>query len=235
MTALATTLRRLPEHINVRRGPSLIELFDYNRLQGLLPKPEFTFELTDPSDALDFLFHGGKDFWTTRTEEVLQGQILYCEPQDNFGRMWQIKVRFSVAFNENEDGVFSLFNQEVETLIDYSVSSRTGKPHDKHFTRKFMRWLEPAGGVPGGLYFNGRQVARIAEPKQPNEALLRSPIEELELGVRNYNALKRIGVETIGDLVDKTEYSLATIPNLGKASIDEVKTALKKHGFTLKK
>src|SRR5919206_260829 len=39
------------------------------------------------------------------------------------------------------------------------------------------------------------------------------PIEELELGVRSYNCLKRVGIETIGDLVTKTETELAAIPN----------------------
>src|SRR4029077_7395211 len=42
------------------------------------------------------------------------------------------------------------------------------------------------------------------------------PIEELELGVRSYNCLKRVGIETIGDLVTKTEHELASIPNFGK-------------------
>ena len=49
------------------------------------------------------------------------------------------------------------------------------------------------------------------------------PIEELELGVRSYNCLKRVGIETIGDLVSKTESELAAIPNFGKKSIEEVK------------
>jgi DNA-directed RNA polymerase subunit alpha len=49
------------------------------------------------------------------------------------------------------------------------------------------------------------------------------PIEELELGVRSYNCLKRVGIETIGDLVMKTENELAAIPNFGKKSIEEVK------------
>ena len=43
------------------------------------------------------------------------------------------------------------------------------------------------------------------------------PIEELELGVRSYNCLKRVGIETIGDLVSKTEGELAAIPNFGRS------------------
>jgi len=60
------------------------------------------------------------------------------------------------------------------------------------------------------------------------------PIEELELGVRSYNCLKRVGIETIGDLVMKTENELAAIPNFGKKSIEEVKETLAQHGLSLR-
>jgi DNA-directed RNA polymerase subunit alpha len=60
------------------------------------------------------------------------------------------------------------------------------------------------------------------------------PIEELELGVRSYNCLKRVGIETIGDLVTKTENELAAIPNFGKKSIEEVKETLAQHGLRLR-
>jgi DNA-directed RNA polymerase subunit alpha len=60
------------------------------------------------------------------------------------------------------------------------------------------------------------------------------PIEELELGVRSYNCLKRVGIETIGDLVTKTESELAAIPNFGKKSIEEVRETLATHGLELR-
>ena len=60
------------------------------------------------------------------------------------------------------------------------------------------------------------------------------PIEELELGVRSYNCLKRVGIETIGDLVSKTENELASIPNFGRKSIEEVKETLQTHGLNLR-
>ncbi len=60
------------------------------------------------------------------------------------------------------------------------------------------------------------------------------PIEELELGVRSYNCLKRVGIETIGDLVAKSETELAAIPNFGKKSIEEVRETLLAHGLNLR-
>ena len=59
-------------------------------------------------------------------------------------------------------------------------------------------------------------------------------IEELELGVRSYNCLKRVGVETIGDLISKSEDDLAAIPNFGKKSVEEVKENLARHGLGLR-
>jgi DNA-directed RNA polymerase subunit alpha len=59
-------------------------------------------------------------------------------------------------------------------------------------------------------------------------------IEELELGVRSYNCLKRVGVETIGDLISKSDSELSAIPNFGRKSIEEVKENLAAHGLSLR-
>jgi len=59
-------------------------------------------------------------------------------------------------------------------------------------------------------------------------------IEELELGVRSYNCLKREGIQTVGDLISKTEAELLNIPNFGKKSIDEVKEKITGRGLTLR-
>src|SRR5579864_4004248 len=80
-------------------------------------------------------------------------------------------------------------------------------------------------GVPAGA---GGGPAR-----QPN-ALDDILIEELELGVRSYNCLKRAGIQTVGDLVSKSESELAAIPNFGKKSIDEVIETLHARGLGLR-
>jgi DNA-directed RNA polymerase subunit alpha len=76
--------------------------------------------------------------------------------------------------------------------------------------------LTPAGGRAGG---------------SPMDDIL---IEELELGVRSYNCLKRAGIQTVGDLVSKSEGELAAIPNFGKKSIDEVIETLSQRGLALR-
>ncbi len=59
-------------------------------------------------------------------------------------------------------------------------------------------------------------------------------IEELELGVRSYNCLKREGVETVGDLMARSEAELLNIPNFGRKSIDEVRERLAERGLKLR-
>jgi DNA-directed RNA polymerase subunit alpha len=86
--------------------------------------------------------------------------------------------------------------------------------------------LEPglAGAGPGAGAGGGRQ------PNAMDEIL----IEELELGVRSYNCLKRAGIQTVGDLVSKSEGELNAIPNFGKKSIDEVIETLHARGLSLR-
>jgi DNA-directed RNA polymerase subunit alpha len=79
-------------------------------------------------------------------------------------------------------------------------------------------------------------LGALAEPAQGPSAdgMDDILIEELELGVRSYNCLKRAGVQTIGDLVQKSESELSAIPNFGRKSIEEVKETLRVRGLNLR-
>ena len=59
-------------------------------------------------------------------------------------------------------------------------------------------------------------------------------IEELNLSVRSYNCLKREGINTVGDVVQKSESELMDIRNFGQKSIDEVKVKLEELGLGLR-
>jgi len=59
-------------------------------------------------------------------------------------------------------------------------------------------------------------------------------VEDLNLSVRSYNCLKREGINTVGDLVQKSEAELMDIRNFGQKSIDEVKAKLDELGLTLR-
>ena len=89
------------------------------------------------------------------------------------------------------------------------------RPH-RGAARRRRRGALDAG--PGG----GRRRRRRRRRGRPANAMDDILIEELELGVRSYNCLKRAGIQTVGDLVSKSEAELNAIPNFGKKSIDEV-------------
>ena len=59
-------------------------------------------------------------------------------------------------------------------------------------------------------------------------------IDELELSVRSYNCLKRIGVETIQDLINKTPIELFHARNMGRKSYEEIVSTLAALGYHLK-
>ncbi len=80
--------------------------------------------------------------------------------------------------------------------------------------------------VEGIVADNGAPVATGGE----NDIL----IDELELSVRSYNCLKRAGIETIGQLLAKSESELAAIPNFGSKSIEEVIENLEGRGHHLR-
>ncbi len=61
-----------------------------------------------------------------------------------------------------------------------------------------------------------------------------TPIEQLDFTVRSYNCLKREGINTIGELLGRSEADLMDIRNFGQKSIDEVKAKMVSLGMTLK-
>ncbi len=94
--------------------------------------------------------------------------------------------------------------------------------------------IEELRAGPGGALDAG-QVAGVNGAGAPAQGPMHDIlIEELELGVRSYNCLKRAGIQTVGDLISKSEGELAAIPNFGKKSIDEVIETLNARGLALR-
>jgi DNA-directed RNA polymerase subunit alpha len=58
-------------------------------------------------------------------------------------------------------------------------------------------------------------------------------VEELELSVRSYNCLKNANIQTIGELVQKTEAEMLRTKNFGRKSLNEIKEILANMGLSL--
>jgi len=77
----------------------------------------------------------------------------------------------------------------------------------------------------------------VTETSQPeiSGTNLEMSIDDLDLSVRSYNCLKRAGVNTVSDLVSKTEDEMMKVRNLGRKSLEEVVQKLESMGLSLKK
>ena len=74
----------------------------------------------------------------------------------------------------------------------------------------------------------------VEKNDQGKEKALEMTIEELDLSVRSFNCLKRANINTVEDLINKTEDEMMKVRNLGRKSLDEVIDKLQKLGFSLR-
>ncbi len=62
----------------------------------------------------------------------------------------------------------------------------------------------------------------VEKPEEKKDKVLETTIEELDLSVRSFNCLKRAGINTVADLVSKSETEMMRVRNLGRKSLEEV-------------
>jgi DNA-directed RNA polymerase subunit alpha len=73
------------------------------------------------------------------------------------------------------------------------------------------------------------------EDENNKERILEMTIEEMDLSVRSYNCLKRAGINTVEELIRKTDEEMMKVRNLGKKSLEEVQNKLSELGLRLRK
>lgn len=75
----------------------------------------------------------------------------------------------------------------------------------------------------------------VEKEETKKEKVLEMTVEELDLSVRSYNCLKRAGINTVEDLINRTEEDMMKVRNLGRKSLEEVVQKLNALGLSLKK
>lgn len=75
----------------------------------------------------------------------------------------------------------------------------------------------------------------VEKEEESMDRLMEMTVEELDLSVRSYNCLKRAGINTVDELVRKTEEDLMKVRNLGKKSLAEITEKLVELGLSLRK
>ena len=75
----------------------------------------------------------------------------------------------------------------------------------------------------------------VISGESPKEKVLEMTIEDLDLSVRSFNCLKRAGIDTVSDLVSRSEDEMIKVRNLGKKSLEEVTQKLQSLGLGLRR
>ena len=80
-----------------------------------------------------------------------------------------------------------------------------------------------------------QDVEVIAESKvETTNKFQNMTIDDLELSVRSNNCLKRAGIQTVEELIQKTEEDMMKVRNLGKKSLKEIKEVIASYGLSFK-
>ena len=80
----------------------------------------------------------------------------------------------------------------------------------------------------------GNAEIMVVKDDNSKEKALEMTIEELDLSVRSFNCLKRAGINTVEDLINKSEEDMMKVRNLGRKSLEEVIAKLDSLNFTLR-
>ncbi len=137
------------------------------------------------------------------------------------------RVAFTVEPTRVEQSTnFDRLVLDIET--DGSISPREALASAGDTLRSLVALVADMSDVPMGLELGDVGVTGSGSPD------LDLPIEELDLSERPRNCLKRAQINTVGELVTKTEDDLLAITNFGQKSLDEVLQKLDERGLALR-
>ncbi len=137
------------------------------------------------------------------------------------------RVAFDVEPTRVEQSTeFDRLVLDIET--DGSISPRDALASAGDTLRSLVGLVADMSEEPQGLELGELQVTSAGSPD------LDLPIEDLDLSERPRNCLKRAQVNSVGELVQKTEDDLLAITNFGQKSLDEVIAKLDERGLSLR-
>lgn len=139
-----------------------------------------------------------------------------------------LKVNYTVE-NTRVGQITDFDKLSIETWTDGTISAKEAvslgaKILNEHLNL-FIELSEEAGNT----------EVMVVKSDDGKGKTLEMTIEELDLSVRSFNCLKRAGINTVEDLINKTEEDMMKVRNLGRKSLDEVVAKLESLGFTLHK
>ncbi len=204
----------------------------------------------------------GADISTFGKADIKNADHVICHLDEGATLEMTLYVRTSRGFisaEENYNGdlpigtIFLDSNHSPVKKIKYEIdNTRVGQKTD-YEKLDFKVWtnggVKPEDAIAYGakilkeyfspfLNFDEDAITPAEEEKEEEEKPLENPnlhrsVNELELSVRSINCLQNAKIDTIGDLVQKTEAEMLKTKNFGRKSLQEIKTVLASMGLTL--
>ena len=142
------------------------------------------------------------------------------------------RVKFAVT-DTRVGNVTNFDKLTIEVWTDGSVRPDEGIAKAAGIMVNYLKLFQisPSGGEP---VETGELPVEPVEPASGPDKILTMPIDDLDLSVRSHNCLKRAGINTVYELVQKTEDEMMKVRNLGRKSLEEVKKKMGELGLSLR-
>ncbi len=194
-------------------------------------------EILDPDMHIATLGEGGKLFMeitldkgrgyvSAEMNKQLMAPVIGVIPVDS---IYTPVVKVNYTVEDTRVGQITDFNKL--TLEVWTNGTISAKEAVSLAAKILMEHLDLFVDLSGDMYAGSSIMVKKEDNKK--DGLLEMTIEELDLSVRSFNCLKRAGINTVGDLINKSEEDMMKVRNLGRKSLEEVVNKLASLGFAL--
>ena len=184
---------------------------------------------------MELTFTAGRGYVSQDRNKQLQTQILGTAASAPIGTIYTDSI-YTPVYNVN----YTVDNTRVGNVTDYDKLTleilTNGTISAKEAISLGAKILNEHLNLFVELSDEAKKESILVEREETiKEKVLEMTIEELDMSVRSFNCLKRAGIDTVEDLISRTEDDMIKVRNLGKKSLEEVIQKLHSLGLELKR
>jgi len=209
-------------------------------------KPDSDIEILNPEHHIatvgendrfymELTFASGRGYVSQEKNKQLHTQILGTAASAPIGTIYTDSI-YTPVYNVN----YTVDNTRVGNITDYDKLTLEVLTNGTISAREGVSLAAKILNEHLNLFVDLSDEAKKAEimverEETIKEKVLEMTIEELDMSVRSFNCLKRAGIDTVEDLIARTEEDMIKVRNLGKKSLEEVIQKLHSLGLELRK
>ena len=184
---------------------------------------------------MELTFASGRGYVSQERNKQLHTQILGATTSAPIGTIYTDSI-YTPVYNVN----YTVDNTRVGNITDYDKLTleilTNGTISAKEAISLGAKILNEHLNLFVDLSDEAKKAEIMVEREETiKEKVLEMTIEELDMSVRSFNCLKRAGIDTVEDLINRTEEDMIKVRNLGKKSLEEVIQKLHSLGLDLKR